>query len=383
MNLSPQKGKEMADTVKISGLPALTTGQLTDIFPVVQTGVTYKAAISKYLQGGLNVSFGTINGTSITSTFITNNGQSIFNQNSVATTTGISAKFTGTIPNRNGGGTPFSVVDGIVINHIFSVLDNTTYIAEIDLSPGITVASGKTVSDLYAVNLQGGSVDPGSLGTITRGTTLRVEEPTYGVTVLAAKFLGAVNIGTTGQMAISRLGVISGSATWNATAIGVLYGGTGQTSYTDGQLLIGNTSGNTLTKATLTAGTGISITNGNGSITVSASTTGVTWSVIGANQTLAVENGYICTTGGALSLALPTMSSIGQTIEVVLDGSTSWTITQPNAATQIRLGNKQTTLGVGGTLSSSAVGDAVKLVCETANARWIVTSSIGNLGGLS
>lgn len=51
----------------------------------------------------------------------------------------------------------------------------------------------------------------------------------------------------------------------------VANGGTGQTSYTDGQLLIGNTSGNTLTKATLTAGTGITVTNGNGSITVAAS----------------------------------------------------------------------------------------------------------------
>lgn len=47
-------------------------------------------------------------------------------------------------------------------------------------------------------------------------------------------------------------------------------GGTGQTTYTNGQLLIGNTSGNTLTKATLTAGAGISITNSTGSITVAA-----------------------------------------------------------------------------------------------------------------
>ena len=54
-------------------------------------------------------------------------------------------------------------------------------------------------------------------------------------------------------------------------AIGVAGGGTGQTSYTNGQLLIGNTTGNTLTKATLTAGTGISITNGTGSITIAAS----------------------------------------------------------------------------------------------------------------
>ena len=48
----------------------------------------------------------------------------------------------------------------------------------------------------------------------------------------------------------------------------VANGGTGQTSYTNGQLLIGNTTGSTLTKATLTAGAGISITNGAGSITI-------------------------------------------------------------------------------------------------------------------
>jgi hypothetical protein len=51
----------------------------------------------------------------------------------------------------------------------------------------------------------------------------------------------------------------------------VANGGTGQTSYTNGQLLIGNTTGNTLTKATLTAGTNITITNGAGAITIAAS----------------------------------------------------------------------------------------------------------------
>lgn len=52
------------------------------------------------------------------------------------------------------------------------------------------------------------------------------------------------------------------------TPVSVANGGTGQTSYTNGQLLIGNTTGNTLTKATLTAGTGVSVTNGTGSITI-------------------------------------------------------------------------------------------------------------------
>lgn len=58
-----------------------------------------------------------------------------------------------------------------------------------------------------------------------------------------------------------------GATAYNNT-VPVAKGGTGQTSYTDGQLLIGNTTGSTLAKATLTQGTGITITNGAGSITI-------------------------------------------------------------------------------------------------------------------
>ena len=56
--------------------------------------------------------------------------------------------------------------------------------------------------------------------------------------------------------------------------VDVASGGTGQTTYTNGQLLIGNTTGNTLTKSTLTAGTGISVTNGTGSITIANTLSG-------------------------------------------------------------------------------------------------------------
>lgn len=54
-------------------------------------------------------------------------------------------------------------------------------------------------------------------------------------------------------------------------ALPVANGGTGQSSYTDGQILIGKTTGNTLTKTTLTAGANITITNGSGAITIAAS----------------------------------------------------------------------------------------------------------------
>lgn len=78
-----------------------------------------------------------------------------------------------------------------------------------------------------------------------------------------------------GSTNLVTLGTIA-TGTWEGTTIAVDQGGTGQTSYTDGQLLIGNTTGNTLAKATLTAGEAIDITNGNGTITILAEDASVT-----------------------------------------------------------------------------------------------------------
>jgi len=79
------------------------------------------------------------------------------------------------------------------------------------------------------------------------------------------------------------VGSITG-ATWNGATIQPNRGGTGQSTYTDGQLLIGNSTGNTLSKSTLSAGTGISITNGSGTITID--NTGVLNNIYTADGTL-------------------------------------------------------------------------------------------------
>jgi hypothetical protein len=86
-----------------------------------------------------------------------------------------------------------------------------------------------------------------------------------GTTVLSGSTLGS---GVTAS-SLTSVGTIA-TGTWSATEIAVNKGGTGQTSYTNGQLLIGNTTGNTLAKATLTGTTDqITVTNGAGSITLS------------------------------------------------------------------------------------------------------------------
>jgi hypothetical protein len=73
--------------------------------------------------------------------------------------------------------------------------------------------------------------------------------------------------GTSNSFVVDKDGYVS-TGEWRSTVVSPTYGGTGQATYTDGQLLIGNSSGTTLTKSTLTAGIGISIVNGNGSITI-------------------------------------------------------------------------------------------------------------------
>jgi hypothetical protein len=99
-----------------------------------------------------------------------------------------------------------------------------------------------------------------------------------------------------GAVALDQSAAVSGT-------LPVTSGGTGQTSFTNGELLIGNTTGNTLTKATLTPGSGISITNGNGSITIAASgASGTVTSVSGTGTVQGITLSGTVTSSGNLTL---------------------------------------------------------------------------------
>ena len=91
--------------------------------------------------------------------------------------------------------------------------------------------------------------------------------------------------------AIDYFSVINTESLVLTNALAASYGGTGQTTYTDGQLLIGNSTGNTLTKATLTAGTGVTITNGNGSIQIAATGSGGTVTSVTGTAPVASSGG--------------------------------------------------------------------------------------------
>ena len=102
------------------------------------------------------------------------------------------------------------------------------------------------------------------------------------------------------------------------------------------------------------------------------------WSVINADQTAAVNNGYICDKAGTLAFQLPATSALGDVIEVINFNTDTGTQITQGAGQQIVYGTSTTTAGAGGSLTSIKVGDTLKLVCTNANQEWFVVSSINN-----
>jgi hypothetical protein len=106
--------------------------------------------------------------------------------------------------------------------------------------------------------------------------------------------------------------------------LGVAQGGTGQTTYTDGQLLIGNSTGNTLTKSTLTAGSGVTITNTGGGISISATGSGGTITGVTATSPVASSGG----TAPVISLS----AAYGDTLNPYASKSQKFFLAAPNGA---------------------------------------------------
>lgn len=98
------------------------------------------------------------------------------------------------------------------------------------------------------------------------------KNPTLGITGSALTKTDDTNVTLTlgGSPSGALLAAVSLTLAW-AGQLAVDRGGTGQSSFTNGQLLIGNSTGNTLTKATLTQGANITITNAAGAITIAVS----------------------------------------------------------------------------------------------------------------
>lgn len=131
-------------------------------------------------------------------------------------------------------------------------------------SGSITIGTGTAGGTVGDVIIQHGGAELARFESdgldLASGNSYQIND----TTVLNATTLGSGVVSSS----LTSVGTI-GTGTWQGTAVGAQYGGTGidGSSAANGTLLIGNGSGYTL--ATLTAGTGINIVEGSGSITIS------------------------------------------------------------------------------------------------------------------
>lgn len=235
------------------------------------------------------------------------------------------------------------------------------------------VAEGGTASSTFTTYgpVVAASTATGALTAIAPSATTGVPfisqgnaaNPAFGTTVVAG--------GGTGAASMNINGVIIS----NTTTTGAL----SSLTLTNGQVVIGST-GAAPAAATLAGGTGITISNGANTITVSASGSGLSWvDVTGVTQAIAVSTGYISNNAGTVAFTLPASANLGDVFQIVgLQGA--WTLAQ-NANQQVKFGSSATTVGGGGSLASTNAGDCIECVATNTSAStiWRVTSSIGNV----
>lgn len=237
---------------------------------------------------------------------------------------------------------------------------------------GITGYDGSgtfTASSATQYNVQIGGATTHQLANVAPSGTSGVplisqgaaSNPIFGTAVVAGGGTGSVTFN------------INGAVYSNTTTTGVLQAAT----LTSGQLLIGGTT--TPAAGTLTAGTGIGISNGNNSITINGVGGGLTWTAItGASQAMTSNNGYIANRSSLVTFTLPTTSAVGDMVAVTgINTALGWTITYTTNQ-QIFFGTSSATITTG-SLASINIRDTVYLVCMTANLTWNVVSAIGNI----
>lgn len=130
----------------------------------------------------------------------------------------------------------------------------------------------------------------------------------------------------------------------------------------------------------LLGGTGIKSVGTVGTLTFNLTGNGFTWSTVTSATNvnpIVVQNAYV--TGGALTtiFLLPAAAAVGDTF--IITGLSSLFQINQNALQTIILGSSQTTVGGGGSLTSTSIGDHLQITCIAANTTFKAVDVIGNI----
>jgi len=255
-------------------------------------------------------------------------------------------------------GTGLSGGGDLTANRTISLSPTSAFTILANNSSGSAVPSGVSLSailDAVIGNTQGELVFRGSGGWVglspgTSGQLLKTNgagaDPTW-ATVSGGGTVTSVNAsgGSTGLTFTGGPITLSGTLTLGGT-LGIGAGGTGLTTVpTNGQLLIGN--GTNYTLATISSGSGISVTNASGSITIantgvtsfSAGTTGFTPSS-GTTGSITLSGTLSVSNGGTGATSTPTNG------QLLIGNGTNYSVSTLTAGTGISITNGSGTISI-------------------------------------
>jgi hypothetical protein len=286
-------------------------------------------------------------------------------------------------------GSDLTVTGNLTVNGTTTTVNSTTVtVDDKNIELGSVISPTDAGADGGGITLKGTTdktfnwVDATDAWTSSEHLNLLSGKSYYinGTQVLSSTALGSAVVSSS----LTGVGTIT-SGTWNGTTIATANGGTGQSTYTDGQLLIGNSAGG-LAKATLTAGSNVTITNGNGTISIAATNTNTTYTAgdgldlsVGNEFSLDIKSGRglqitsteldldddLATlagmqTGAATALALLTSTEVG-----VIDGGTTATATTLAQADRMVINDN-------GTMAQVALSDLVTFLEDGATSGFDV-----------
>ena len=128
----------------------------------------------------------------------------------------------------------------------------------------------------------------------------------------------------------------------------------------------------------LFGGTGITVDGSGQTATVNATGGGYKWQVItAATKQILINEAYFANNAGTLVFTLPAVAAVGDSFRISgMQGN--WQIAA-NAGQSIQVGNIATTVTTG-TITSTALGDSIHVVCKVANTGWqTVDNPVGAL----
>lgn len=257
----------------------------------------------------------------------------------------------------------------------FSVANGGTGLATLT-AHGILVGEGTSaINPIVLTNGQlligSTGADPSAASITSSGSTITV---TAGAGTINIDVTAPLNVahGGTGATSLTAHGILLGEGTSAIVATAVL---------TNGQLLIGSTGADPV-PASLTAGTGITITPGAGSLTIASAEAaggGWTWTdQTTTSVTMVAGNAYGADNAGLVTLTLPAVAAFGDSYLVAGFGAGGWLVAQ-NASQLIHFGTATTTTGTGGSLASTNQYDKITITCVVANTTFIAYDSQGNI----